>query len=119
MFRRFLIPLFVAGLALQACLPVVQVVDRPAPTPQPAPSLPPIAALPPADFVALRLTDGSPGLGLWCDIRSDCVEAARILCANQQSIRAEFDIDRASPGAATYFSQSANAPVRMTVSCPV
>lgn len=112
--------LIAMGFALQACLPVIQVIDRPSPPPaSTGPVLPPVTALPPADYVALQLVDGSPGLGLWCDIRSDCVEAARILCDNRQSIRADFDIDRQSPGAATYFSLSENAPVRMTVSCPV
>jgi len=102
---------------LSACLPVVQVIDRPTSTTLPDDTA--IAAIPPADFVSVRLLDGSPGLALWCDIRSDCIGAARVLCDNQHSIRAEFDIDRSSPGAAQYFNQSASAPHRLTVSCPV
>ena len=120
MFRRSIPALATAAFALSACLPVVQVIDRPpgaAPGGQVAP--PPSATLPPADFVSLRLVDGSPGLGLWCDQRSDCIDAARILCDNRHSIRAEFDIDTSSPGASQYFNQSRSAPVQLTVSCPV
>lgn len=113
--------LLVAGIALQACVTAFPVATGPAPgagpvIPAPAPAA---ATLPPAEFVALTLVDGSPGLGLWCELRRDCVEAARLLCDNRQSIRAEFDIDRASPGAASFFARSDDAPVRMTVSCPV
>ncbi len=121
MFKRATPALLAAAFALSACLPVVQVIDRPdARFPSDPPDLPPdTAVLPPADFVSVRLLDGSPGLALWCDVRSDCIGAARILCDNRHSIRAEFDIDPNSPGAAQYFSQSRNSPVQLTVSCPV
>ena len=117
---RLSIPALVtAAFALSGCLPVVQVIDRPPSASGGQVAPPPTAALPPADFVSVRLLDGSPGLGLWCDQRSDCIGAARILCDNRHSIRAEFDIDPSSPGAAQYFNQSRTAPVQLTVSCPV
>lgn len=109
------------SLALSACLPTVQLYDFPglAPAGDTAASVPDTTILPPADYVAIRLVDGSPGLGLWCDQRSDCINAARLLCDNRQSIRSEFDIDRASPGAAQYFAASPSAAHQLTVSCPV
>ena len=120
MFRTPIPALVTAAFALSACLPVIQVIDRPVGTTgADTASAAEIATLPPADFVSVRLLDGSPGLALWCDVRSDCIGAARVLCDNRHSIRAEFDIDPNSPGAAQYFSQSRNSPVQMTVSCPV
>ncbi|MEM1274685.1 MAG: hypothetical protein AAGF88_12785 [Pseudomonadota bacterium] len=117
--RRFI---YVGGFAVLAgCIPVINVIDSPVPseTNTSTPVLPPVSALPPADYVSVRLVDGSPGLALWCDLRGDCIEAARILCDNRQSIRSEFDIDRNSPGATQYFNLSTGAPHRLTVSCPV
>lgn len=121
MFRPIRPTLICAAFALSGCLPAIQIIDRPNTTPPPpsTTTLPDTAVLPPADYVALRLVDGSPGLGLWCDQRSDCINAARILCDNRHSIRAEFDIDASSPGAAQYFNQSRGAPHQVTVSCPV
>ncbi|MEM9318505.1 MAG: hypothetical protein AAGA70_05815 [Pseudomonadota bacterium] len=120
--RRLAVFSLILLFAISGCIPIVDVIERPFPTSTTdpnAPVLPPVSALPPADFVSVRLVDGSPGLALWCDVRGDCIEAARILCDNRQSIRSEFDIDRASPGAAQYFNQSGNAAHQLTVSCPV
>lgn len=113
--------LTLAVLAVQGCASNIQFYDRAAPpTPsRPVETLPAPELLPPADFVAVNLVDGSPGLALWCDVRSDCINAARQLCDNRQSIRSEFDIDRTSPGASRYFSASPNAAHQLTVSCPV
>lgn len=109
-----------AVLALTGCL---QTVNRPV---VPAPSAPPQTVLPPladpglaANSVAVRLTDGSPGLALWCELRSECIDAARVLCSDRQSIRTSSDIDRLSPGAAEFFSRSEGAAHTLTVSCPV
>lgn len=122
MYRPKLTALSVAlSLTLSACLPTIQLYDQPAPASDfgETTNFPDTTILPPADYVAVRLVDGSPGLALWCDVRSDCINAARLLCDNRQSIRSEFDIDRASPGAAQYFSASPTAAHQLTVSCPV
>ncbi|MBF9036653.1 hypothetical protein HKCCE2091_20650 [Rhodobacterales bacterium HKCCE2091] len=115
-------PLFaLAALALvSGCIPAMTTYDRPQPNAgvQTGPALPPMAALPPAEYVQVTLADGSPGLGLWCDVQSDCIEAARILCDNRQSIRASADIDRAMPGSTEFFVRSTGAPHNLTVSCP-
>lgn len=112
------------ALALGGCVvtpfnPAMRIdpVDRP--EDPAAPVLPSLDQLPPADSIALTLVDGSPGLGLWCDLRSDCIEAARIICANQQTIRTDFDVDRSDPRAGEYLSRAANAPHSLVVSCPV
>lgn len=113
------------AFALSGCVVLEPLPDlrRLPPPPEASPVGPPILPsldqLPPADSVALRLIDGSPGLGLWCDLRSDCIEAARILCANQQSIRTSSDLDMSDPRANMYLSRSANAPHSLVVSCPV
>ena len=108
-----------AGCVALEPLPDLRRVPAPEPAPGQAPVLPSLDQLPPADSVALRRLDGSPGLGLWCDLRGDCIEAARILCANQQSIRTASDLDMSDPRANMYLSRSANAPHSLVVSCPV
>ncbi|MBF9032180.1 hypothetical protein HKCCE3408_17405 [Rhodobacterales bacterium HKCCE3408] len=106
------------ALLLAGCVPLIT--TAPPPPAQPSgPSLPPLSQLPPAGYVRVSLVDGSPGLGLWCDLRDDCIEAARILCDNRQSIRGRFDIDPNAAGATEFFSRSEGAPHSLTVSCPV
>ncbi|MEM9755572.1 MAG: hypothetical protein AAF914_06245 [Pseudomonadota bacterium] len=117
MYRRFIA--LAAVLCVAGCFPIQvrDVIEQPGGSATSAAIVPPAGLT--AEAIPLRLVDGSPGLGLWCDQRSQCIETARVICDNRQSIRGEFDIDRTAPGAAEFFARSETAPHRLTVSCPV
>lgn len=83
--------------------------------PPPATTGGPVTA--PRNAVRVTLTDGSPGLALWCEAQSDCIAEARAACDNRQSIRTVSDIDRSATGASEFFARAEGAAATLVVAC--